>query len=92
MSYAVPGSGILCLELLRQSSSPETYTLKLPRSDIIQDLSVLVAFLDWLRPSESDIAAKAQIKGILQRSLDRILSMPASLHSPKGPWTRCPTL
>ncbi|KAI2971488.1 transcriptional regulator family: Fungal Specific TF [Aspergillus niger] len=82
MSYAVPGSGILCLELLRQSSSPETYTLELPRSDIIQDLSVLVAFLDWLRPSESDIAAKAQIKGILQRSLDRILSMPASLHSP----------
>ncbi|PYH66941.1 transcription factor [Aspergillus vadensis CBS 113365] len=82
MSYAVPGSGILCLELLRQSSSPETYTLDLPRSDIIQNLSVLVAFLDWLRPSESDIAAKAQIKGILQRSLDRILSMPASLHSP----------
>ncbi|XRM44978.1 hypothetical protein ABZX51_008080 [Aspergillus tubingensis] len=82
MSYAVPGSGILCLELLRQSSSPETYTLDLPRSDIIQNLSVLVAFLDWLRPSDSDIAAKAQIKGILQRSLDRILSMPASLQSP----------
>ncbi|BCS02010.1 uncharacterized protein AKAW2_60274A [Aspergillus luchuensis] len=81
MSYAVPGSGILCLELLRQSGSPETYTLDLPRSDIIQNLSVLVAFLDWLRPSESDIAAKAQIKGILQRSLDRILSMPASLQS-----------
>ncbi|GKZ25442.1 hypothetical protein AbraIFM66951_000654 [Aspergillus brasiliensis] len=82
MSYAVPGSGILCLELLRQASSLETYTLDLPRSDIIQNLSVLVAFLDWLRPSESDVAAKAQIKEILQRSLDRILSMPASLHSP----------
>ncbi|GKZ38802.1 hypothetical protein AbraIFM66950_011296 [Aspergillus brasiliensis] len=84
MSYAVPGSGILCLELLRQASSLETYTLDLPRSDIIQNLSVLVAFLDWLRPSESDVAAKAQIKEILQRSLDRILSMPASLHSPAG--------
>ncbi|PWY80766.1 hypothetical protein BO94DRAFT_536986 [Aspergillus sclerotioniger CBS 115572] len=82
MSYAVPCSGILCLELLRQATSPSTYMLDLPRSDIIQNLSLLVAFLDWLKPSSSDIIAKGQIKGILRRSLDRILSMPASLCTP----------
>ncbi|RAL02539.1 Zn(II)2Cys6 transcription factor [Aspergillus ibericus CBS 121593] len=82
MSYAVPCSGILCLELLRQATAPSTYTLDLPRSDIIQNLSLLVAFLDWLKPSGSDILAAGQIKGILRRSLDRILSMPASLCSP----------
>ncbi|PWY89189.1 hypothetical protein BO70DRAFT_331057 [Aspergillus heteromorphus CBS 117.55] len=82
MSYAAPCSGILCLELLRQASHPQSYTLDLPRSEIIQNLSLLVAFLDWLRPWESDGAVRTQIKAILQRSLDRILSMPASLCGP----------
>ncbi|PYH41252.1 uncharacterized protein BP01DRAFT_306267 [Aspergillus saccharolyticus JOP 1030-1] len=82
MSYGAPCSGILCLELLRQTSNPQAYNLELPRSETIQKLSLFVAFLDWLKPSGSDISAKAQIKNILQRSLDRILAMPASLCSP----------
>ncbi|RAL07260.1 uncharacterized protein BO97DRAFT_263008 [Aspergillus homomorphus CBS 101889] len=82
MSYGAPCSGILCLELLRQASNPQAYILDLPRSEVIQNLSLFVAFLDWLKPSGADISAKSQIKSILQRSLDRILAMPASLCSP----------
>ncbi|RAH39940.1 uncharacterized protein BO95DRAFT_488819 [Aspergillus brunneoviolaceus CBS 621.78] len=82
MSYGAPCSGILCLELLRQASNPQAYNLDLPRSATIQNLSLFVAFLDWLKPCGSDISAKTQIKSILQRSLDRILAMPASLCSP----------
>ncbi|OJJ98281.1 hypothetical protein ASPACDRAFT_1871775 [Aspergillus aculeatus ATCC 16872] len=82
MSYGAPCSGILCLELLRQASHPQAYNLDLPRSATIQNLSLFVAFLDWLKPCGSDISAKTQIKSILQRSLDRILAMPASLCSP----------
>jgi hypothetical protein len=75
MSYAVPPSGILCLELLR----PE-YIVHIPRSDIIQNLSLLVACLDWIRPSASGDTV-FYIRKILGRCLDRILNVPSILAS-----------
>jgi hypothetical protein len=74
MSYAVPPSGILCLELLR----PE-YIVHIPRSDIIQNLSLLVAYLDWIQPLASCGDTVSFIRRILGRCLDRILNVPRVL-------------
>lgn len=76
MSYAVPPSGILCLELLR----PE-YILHFPRSDIIQNLSLLVAYLEWIQPLASSGDTVSFIRRILGRCLDRILNVPPVLGS-----------
>ncbi|KAH7153255.1 hypothetical protein EDB81DRAFT_946139 [Dactylonectria macrodidyma] len=48
MAYGAPGGGILCLELLRptfRGIHPDSP--KLSRSSIIQQLSLLIGFLDW---------------------------------------------
>ena len=80
MSYAVPASGILCLELLRQAHS-RNYALRLSRSEIIQDLSVLVAFLDWIQHWAASGEMVSLIRKILGRCLDRILEVPPSLDA-----------
>lgn len=76
MSYAVPPSGIFCLELLR----PE-YILHISRSDIIRELSLLVAYLEWIQPFASCGDMVLFIQRILSRCLDRILNVPPVLAS-----------
>ncbi|GLB09920.1 hypothetical protein AtubIFM57258_005852 [Aspergillus tubingensis] len=73
MSYAIPASGILCLELLRQATHPQGYQMHLPRSPIIQNLSLLVVCLDWIETEASCKSMVCSIRRILSRSLDRIL-------------------
>ena len=73
MSYAVPASGILCLQLLRQATNPHSYQTRLPRSAIIQNLSLLVLCLDWIETEASCRSMVSFIRGILGRSMDRIL-------------------
>ncbi|KPM43445.1 hypothetical protein AK830_g3114 [Neonectria ditissima] len=48
MAYGAPGGGILCLELLRPTFRTHPDCPKLSRSSIIQQLSLLIGFLDWL--------------------------------------------
>lgn len=74
MSYAIPASGILCLELLRQATHPQGYQMHLPRSPIIQNLSLLVVCLDWIETEASCKSMVCSIRRILSRSLDRILN------------------
>jgi hypothetical protein len=86
MSYAVPSSGILCLELLRQASHPQTYNIHFPRSEVIQSLCLLVGFLDWVRPTASRRDSNLFVTRILRRVLDRILdTTPASSDLLAGP-------
>ncbi|GKZ25096.1 hypothetical protein AbraIFM66951_001590 [Aspergillus brasiliensis] len=73
MSYAVPASGILCLELLRQFTHPQSYQIRLQRSAIIQNLSLLVVCLDWIESEASCRSMVSFIRRILSRCLDRIL-------------------
>ncbi|CAH0047726.1 unnamed protein product [Clonostachys solani] len=77
ISYAVPAAGILCVELLRPTfkrSHPKD--ARLTRSSIIQKLSLVVAFLDWMRPSAPNGTLCADSKLIIQRVLDEHLNAP----------------
>ncbi|KAF7551269.1 hypothetical protein G7Z17_g5125 [Cylindrodendrum hubeiense] len=76
MAYAAPGGGILCLELLRPTFHgihPESP--KLSRSSIIQQLSLLIGFLDWVRPSAPNADLCADCKAIIQGVLDHNLNV-----------------
>jgi hypothetical protein len=49
MSYGMPCIGILCTELLRQVKNPKDVDVNLPCSEIVQNLSMMIGFLDWVR-------------------------------------------
>ncbi|KAF5721893.1 hypothetical protein FMUND_3377 [Fusarium mundagurra] len=71
MAFAVPGGGILCLELLSptfQGKHPKDS--RLSRSSIVQQLSLLVGFLDWVHPSAPNGDLCASCKTVIQRVLD----------------------
>lgn len=77
MAYAAPGGGILCLELLRPTfygSHPNFPNLS--RSAIIQKLSLLVGFFDWVRPPAPNANLCADCKAIIQGVLDHNLNTP----------------
>lgn len=75
MAYAAPGGGILCLELLRPTfNGTHPKSPKLSRSSIVQQLSLLIGFLDWVRPSAPNSDLCEDCKAIIQRVLDHNLN------------------
>jgi hypothetical protein len=75
--YAVPSAGVLSLELLKQEQLPSDFSdYTIPRSDTIQQLSILIPALAAVGPAEGNHAICAQGRMVLQRVLDRILEPP----------------
>ncbi|GJC97234.1 fungal specific transcription factor domain-containing protein [Colletotrichum higginsianum] len=83
MAYAAPGGGILCLELLKPTlhGGNHPQNPKLTRSSIIQKLSLLVGFLDWVSPTAPNGDLCADCKCIIQHVLDQALNGPAASTS-----------
>ena len=73
MAFAVPPSGSLCLELLRQMKSPAEQEVFPPRSKMIQSLSLLVAFLEWVKPSAPNADLCQRTWEILDNVLSQVL-------------------
>ncbi|GJN69445.1 fungal specific transcription factor [Purpureocillium lilacinum] len=71
VSYACPAAGVLCSELIRGgnafSSSPR-------RSDVIQQLSLLKAFLAYLGPDAPNACLWTTIQEVVSRVLDHTLN------------------
>lgn len=81
----IPSSGILCIELLKQTKQPQgtQYTLCIPRSEIVQNLSLLTGFLEWIKPSAGNYWLCVRMRRIIKRLLDKILSpTPPSSSAP----------
>lgn len=79
MGYGMPSAGILCVELLRsikrdtKEGEEEREKVRLPRSEVVQNLSLLVGFLDWVRPSAGNYKLCGRMRQIIQRILDMVL-------------------
>lgn len=90
MTYAAPASGALCVELLKQTRDPSNSFLNLPRSETIQDLSVFVAFLEWVKPNAPNAQLCKRVRDIIARVLDIILEAPIGqtpmMQSPSQGW------
>ncbi len=85
--YGLPAAGVLALELLQQSQSRRhsSTSLSLSRSEIIQNLSNLIAHLKSLvKKDDGNYAICYQAREVIQRILDQILepvyTMPDAHH------------
>lgn len=73
----IPSAAVVAVELLHQERDPlsiSALTNRLPRSDTIQDLSVLVAHLGNVRPESGGYAICSRGKKFLKKILDTILN------------------
>ncbi|PQE22027.1 fungal specific transcription factor protein [Rutstroemia sp. NJR-2017a BBW] len=77
MCYGIPSAGVICVELLNQMEAPHLPQSYLPRSEVIQNLSLLVGFLDWVRPTAPNAGLCGRMLQIIKRTLDKILDGPA---------------
>jgi hypothetical protein len=84
--YGVPSSGVLCVELLKQIKlgSDTPHVPILPRSEIVQNLSLLIGFLEWVRPAAGNYQLCMRMRQIIKRILDQILNptFPPSQQEP----------
>jgi hypothetical protein len=72
LSYGAPAAGILCQELLGAGEHNKDPSIR--RSTIIQQLSLLVGFFDWVRPSAPNAKLCANCRNIIQQVLDQCLN------------------
>ncbi|KAH6604513.1 hypothetical protein Trco_006220 [Trichoderma cornu-damae] len=83
MAHAAPAGGILCLELLNPTlTGKHPGDPQITRSSIIQSLSLLIGFLDWVRPSAPNGDLCMDCKIIIQRVLDHTLNGSVESGSP----------
>ena len=78
----MPSIGILCTELLKQVKHPEEVETKLPISEIVQNLSLMVAFLDWIKPSAGNYKLCRPLARVIRRVLDQVFE-PAAVEVPR---------
>ncbi|KAI1822221.1 hypothetical protein F4861DRAFT_532402 [Xylaria intraflava] len=75
MAYGVPAGGILCQELLKPTLHGDP---RITRSSLIQKLSLLVGFLDWVKPTAPNGDLCYKCKTIIQHVLDQALNASAT--------------
>jgi len=61
---------------LKQSKFPEDGLLVLSRSEVIQNLSMFIGCLEWVRPSEGNYTLCVRMRKVIKRILDQVLEMP----------------
>lgn len=81
MSCAAPAGGILCTELLKPTLTQNTSNsnkgggkLSATRSSVIQQLSLLVGFLDWVGPTAPNGDLCSSTKNVIRHVLDVALN------------------
>lgn len=84
MCYGIPASGVICVELLKQMKQPRSARLRIPRSEVIQNLSLLVGFLEWVRPTAANRELCGRMGVIIKRILDQVLDPPPMSQESKA--------
>jgi hypothetical protein len=75
MGYGAPAGGILCMELLKPTSQDYTTNqLPISRSSIVQVLSLLVAFLGWVKPWAPNAHLCEKTRATIEQALDYVLN------------------
>lgn len=75
MGYGASPGGILCKCLLKsQTSQIHPGEPEITRSAVIQKLSLLVGFLDWVSPTAPNADLCKDCKSVIERVLDQALN------------------
>lgn len=72
MCYGMPSIGILCVELLKQVKQPKNVEVKLPVSEVVQNLSMMIGFLEWVRPTAGNYKLCRRMSQVIRRVLDHV--------------------
>lgn len=70
--YGIPSAGVICVELLKQTS-PGQNPVQFSRSDAIQKLTLFIAFLEWIRPTDGNYTLAQRLRKVVRRVLDYVL-------------------
>jgi hypothetical protein len=91
MGHAAPAGAVLCLDLVDPNPvenvadghaiAGETYS----RSSIIQQLSILVGFLNSSGPSQPNYCVASNAKSVIKKVLDHVLNQRMQHQTPIGP-------
>ncbi|KAI1367715.1 hypothetical protein F5Y08DRAFT_51237 [Xylaria arbuscula] len=73
IAFGGPAGGILCQELLKPTLH---HNSQITRSSLIQKLSLLVGFLDWVKPTAPNGDQVIKCKTIIKHVLDQALNAP----------------
>lgn len=60
-----------------KSSPGDTHTPSIPRAEVVQNLSLLIGFLEWVRPGAGNYKLCGRMRQVIKRILTRILNPPA---------------
>jgi len=71
--YGVPAAGTLSVELLKAKSPSSSPQVLLPRSEVIQKLSVFLSCLEWARPTDETYTLCGHMHKVISHILDQIL-------------------
>ncbi|KAH8197694.1 hypothetical protein TruAng_008153 [Truncatella angustata] len=83
IGYGASPGGILCKCLLKAKSSQiHPNEPAITRSTVIQKLSLLVGFLDWVNPAAPNSELCKDAMSVIQRVLDQALNNPLGESSP----------
>ncbi|KAK2617003.1 hypothetical protein QQS21_000092 [Conoideocrella luteorostrata] len=72
MSYAAPAGGVLCMELLRGNNVSAA-----SKATIIEKLSMLASFLDWVSPSAPNHCICKGVQQAVRRTIEQSLETTA---------------
>lgn len=68
----MPSTGILCTELLKQVRYPKTVDVKLPCSEVVQSLSMMIKFLGWIKPGTGNYKLCQHMSEVVKRVLEQV--------------------
>lgn len=88
MCYGMPATGILCVSLLKQSQLPSSIPAsdKLPTAEVVQSLSLMISFLEWIKPSAGNYKLCQRMAKVIRRVLDQAFEPPLTPEAGEAVW------
>ena len=74
MCYGMPSTGILCTELLKQAKQPNDVDVTMPTSEVVHNLSLMIAFLEWIKPTAGNYKLCRRMSQVIRRVLDQVFA------------------
>lgn len=75
--FGIPCAGVLSIELLKDAVGQSS--TQFSRSDAIQKLTLFIAFLEWIRPTDGNYTLAQRLRIVIRRVVDHVLE-PSSLN------------
>ena len=73
---------MICIELLKDACRKSS--IQFSRSDGIQKLTLFIAFLEWVRPTDGNYTLAQRLKKVIRRVLDYVLEPVPEVRGEEG--------